>query len=421
MKPNQPEEPSFIAHILAICNTAKPVVFKAPITSSKAESVSQGAKPGAQIGHKKPLTSLKQPSVSNKEATKGGSSKVPTGSKTGYSRKRKESSSAMDSNLSQPSVSTLIDTELHKEDQQVTGGPTSLGVTNEERANPQLSSRASSTTINGDKEEASSTIKLEDLAKLDSPEDDPIIIVDESDEDEPNAETNDISVPRSSSPSSLPTELKDLPSKFTKLSEEVKGLKRQVHELLIELPKELKEIPTTLEAFKMAVTSLTSQVAKLKTLYSSQPKGEDIKKDKGKKVLSSEEAKKKSTKSDTDDEAHVTSSMVESSNTKKLNKFNFITKEGEHIHLTEEQINHQNKLKEEAKDEAAKQEGESRKAKAKSRITDCDVLTKKGPITLKVYRKDGTSKVIPNLKASDLHLGEWREVVKACPNRKGKG
>ena len=59
--------------------------------------------------------------------------------------------------------------------------------------------------------------------------------------------------------------------------------------------------------------------------------------------------------------------------------------------------------------------------RAKSRITNCDVLTKKGPITLKVYREDGTSEVIPNFKSSDLHLSEWREVVKAYPNRKGKG
>nr|GFC45380.1 hypothetical protein [Tanacetum cinerariifolium] len=58
---------------------------------------------------------------------------------------------------------------------------------------------ASSTAIHGDKEEAFSTIKLEDLAKLvsqmqpsfkdlDLPVDDLVIIVDESDEDEPNEE-----------------------------------------------------------------------------------------------------------------------------------------------------------------------------------------------------------------------------------------
>ncbi|GJV46969.1 hypothetical protein Tco_1437181 [Tanacetum coccineum] len=59
--------------------------------------------------------------------------------------------------------------------------------------------------------------------------------------------------------------------------------------------------------------------------------------------------------------------------------------------------------------------------RAESRITNCDVLTKKGPITLKVYREDGTSEVIPNFKASDLQLSEWREVINACPNRTAKG
>ncbi|GKF74237.1 hypothetical protein Tco_0220569, partial [Tanacetum coccineum] len=59
--------------------------------------------------------------------------------------------------------------------------------------------------------------------------------------------------------------------------------------------------------------------------------------------------------------------------------------------------------------------------RAKSRITNCDILTSKGPITLKVYREDDTSEIIPKFKASDLHLGEWKEVFTACPNKKGKG
>ncbi|GKC49940.1 hypothetical protein Tco_1072685 [Tanacetum coccineum] len=445
--------------MLAICALDKPVVFKALKTSSRAKSVSQGAKPRAKTRRKKPATSSKQPFVSSKEATKGGSSKAPTGSKTGHSKRRKDSSLAMDSNPSQPLVSTPVDTEMHKEDQQATGGPTSLRVTSEERAHPQLSSGMStlnlnkpiffasfiihsesasrhdvsadfiaeadpglfapndsippqqgmdegtkntsydhifagtdphvladqtksvsegleivltqpttekgasstaihgdkedaSTTIHGDKEEAYSTIKLEDLAKLvsqiqpsfkdlDLPEDDPVIIIDESDEDEPNAETEDTSVLRSLSPrssqiqeltnqvlipqskkhkleleknkaeaeaallkaqpsflnveqlnellvkslqteflkilsshdfsSSLPTELKDLPSKINKLTEEIKGLKTQVHELEIELPKELKEITTKLEwelpkEFLSLPTKVESAQAKLKTL-----------------------------------------------------------------------------------------------------------------------------------------------------------
>ncbi|GJU01139.1 hypothetical protein Tco_1111477 [Tanacetum coccineum] len=75
------------------------------------------------------------------------------------------------------------------------------------------------------------------------------------------------------------------------------------------------------------------------TRSSSQPKGGHIKKDKGKKVMSLKEAKKESTESDFDDEAHVTGFMVKSSKIKKLKKFDF-------------------KLEEEAKAEAAKQEGE---------------------------------------------------------------
>ncbi|GJS94802.1 hypothetical protein Tco_0801770 [Tanacetum coccineum] len=171
-----------------------------------------------------------------------------------------------------------------------------------------------------------------------------------------------------------------------------------------------------------------------------------------KKALSLKEAEKESTDNDSDDEAHVTGSMVEPSRTKKLKNFDFITEDGTHIHLTEEEINHQKKLEEDAKAEAAKQEGEVWKSKlvdllapkvvkkyyndklqyekyydkmlkrrSISKITNYDVLTRKGPITLKVYREDGTSEIIPNFKASDLHLGEWREVMKACPNRIGKG
>ncbi|GJW98731.1 hypothetical protein Tco_0180539 [Tanacetum coccineum] len=350
LKPNQPEEPPFINHF-------------------------QCTKPGAKPGHKKLSTSSKQPFVSSNKETKGGSSKAPTSSKTGHSKKRKESSSAMDSNPSQPPISTHVDTGMNKEDQQATGGLTS--VTNEARANPQLSSGMSAFNLNklivhsksasgcdasadsttkadpglsdpsdfvhkqqgmneGTKntsydhlsactnphvlekvkeDEASRIIKLEDLAKLvssvqpsfkdlDSPKDDPVIVVDDTDEDEEdefhattNVETEDVSVLKSSSPkssqiqeltnqlnellvkslqidfskilfahdfsSSLPTEMKDLPSKFNELIEEVKGLKTQVYNLEIEIPGDLKEIPPKLDDFTKTVKSVQ---AKLKTL-----------------------------------------------------------------------------------------------------------------------------------------------------------
>nr|GEW72600.1 retrovirus-related Pol polyprotein from transposon TNT 1-94 [Tanacetum cinerariifolium] len=57
---------------------------------------------------------------------------------------------------------------------------------------------------------------------------------------------------------SLPTELKKLPSKFNELTKEVKGLKKQVYELEIELPRDLKEIHAKLEDFtKIDVQEMT--------------------------------------------------------------------------------------------------------------------------------------------------------------------
>ncbi|GJU75441.1 hypothetical protein Tco_1272511 [Tanacetum coccineum] len=570
---------------------------------------------------------------------------------------------------------------MHKEDRQANGGLTSLGVTNEARANPQLSSGMSAFILNKPiysasfiihsesasgidasaistakvdpgksapstdphvlanktqsvsegletvitkpttrkwassiarqvkEDEASRTIKLEDLAKLvssvqpsfrdlDSPKDDPIIVVDDSDEDEKadkvhaitNVETEDTLIHKSSSlmssqiqeltnqvlilqsqkhkleleknkaeaeaallkaqpsfpnvgqlnellvkslqtefsnilsahdfSSSLPTKLKDLPSKFNELTKKVKGLKKQVHELEIELLEGLKEIPTKLEDFTKTVTSLTSQVAELKTLQwelpaeflslpvqvasvqaklkildtlpslllnvtkalntfaqvldyasskfrdqsvpsagqadtmpaegeqntnqttisqlfqrrtknnvekenltkqqskptpapttpiippvittttiqmqspflhippksSSQPEGGHTMKDKGKKAVSSEEDVKESTDSDYDDDETYVSRTNQS------------TKE----------------IEEEAKAKAARHESELRKEEF------VDLLGPEGPITLKVYKEDGTSEIIPNFKASDLYLSEWREVMNACPNRTGK-
>ncbi|GKD81981.1 hypothetical protein Tco_1348820, partial [Tanacetum coccineum] len=341
LKPNQLEEPLFTDHMLAICSATEPVAFKAPKPSSNAERVPQGTKPGAQPGHNKQSTSSKQPSVSGKEATKGGSSKAPTGFKTGHSKKRKESNSAMDSNPSKPPVFTPVDTAMHKEDQQATGGPTSLGVTSEERSNPQLSSgmlefnlnkpiysasfifhsesasgndasvvstteadpgnsapsyfipqqqgvnevtkntsydhlfagtnpnvladqtksvserleivltqpitgKGASSGARQIKEEIYSTIKLEDLAKLvshvqpsfkdlDSPEDDPVIIVDDSDENEDdevhateNVETKDTLVPKSSSLRS---------SQIHELTNQVLILQSQKHKLKLEKNK----------------------------------------------------------------------------------------------------------------------------------------------------------------------------------------
>ncbi|GKC32326.1 hypothetical protein Tco_1039620 [Tanacetum coccineum] len=61
------------------------------------------------------------------------------------------------------------------------------------------------------------------------------------------------------------------------------------------------------------------------------------------------------------------------------------------------------------------------KRKKSLKITNYEVLTKKGPITLKIYREDGSEEVISNLKVINLHLAEWREVIQACLDKSKKG
>ncbi|GKF67093.1 hypothetical protein Tco_0193610, partial [Tanacetum coccineum] len=103
-KPNQPEEPSFTAHVKAIYNVDVPVESKAPEPSSQTEET---------------------------KASK---------SKTGQSEKDTHSSSAKDKSPSHPSPPTPVVGEMHKEAWQAPSGPTSLGATSEEEAHPQLSS-----------------------------------------------------------------------------------------------------------------------------------------------------------------------------------------------------------------------------------------------------------------------------------------
>ncbi|GJZ78241.1 hypothetical protein Tco_0642913 [Tanacetum coccineum] len=237
---------------------------------------------------------------------------VASKSKTGQSKKETQSSSAKDKSPSHPSPSTLVVGEIHKEAQKGAGGPTSLGATNKDGAHPQLSSghdasvdstteadpglSAPNDSIHSQQgtnkesraDEISKKIKLEDLLNLlkdtrstfftpDSPHDEPIIISDESEVEE---EVNKDKDTHASSydpelfkllashnfASCLPTKLKELPSKFTELSIQIKELKKHVKDMEIKLPGDLKEILTKLETFTSTISSLTSQVAKLKDI-----------------------------------------------------------------------------------------------------------------------------------------------------------
>ncbi|GKB77187.1 hypothetical protein Tco_0944082 [Tanacetum coccineum] len=131
--------------MLAICNAYEPMAFKAPKTSSKTKKNDpKGKKPIAKSGHRKQLPVSKNHPLSKIEVTKSMSlSKEATASQDGHSKKRKKSGTAKDTNPSQPQSSTPVVAGMHKEVQQATSGPASLGVTGEEGADPQLSNMKS--------------------------------------------------------------------------------------------------------------------------------------------------------------------------------------------------------------------------------------------------------------------------------------
>ncbi|GKA81401.1 hypothetical protein Tco_0788093 [Tanacetum coccineum] len=160
--------------------------------------------------------------------------------------------------------------------------------------------------------------------------------------------------------SCLPTDLKELPSKFTELSREIKELNQHVKDMEIELPGNLKEIPTKLETFTSTISSLTSQVAELKNIQ-----WELLVELQALPVLFAtvlENASEATTKN-VPSAGQATASPAEGEkNTKdaetnlKMNSF----------------------------------------LKKSPKITNYEILTKKGPITLKIYKEDVSEEVISN-------------------------
>ncbi|GKA20484.1 hypothetical protein Tco_0700473 [Tanacetum coccineum] len=297
----------------AICNLDVHVDSKAPKPSLQTKEVPQGKKPGAKSGLRRKQSS-KHTSESKTEASK---------SKTGQSEKETQSSSAKDKSPSHPSPPTPVVGEMHKEAQQAASGPTSLGDTSKEGAHPQLNSADSTAEAdprNSDPNDSipsqqDQTKSVEDglkTAHTDSDESEKEVEVDK--DKDIHATSHDVpedtSIPHTPSPKSaqiqelkdqvrpsypdinqltdvlvtslkpkfskilashdfaicLPNALKELPSKFTELSREIKELNKHVQDMEIKLPGDLKEIPTKLETFTSTISSLSSQVAELENI-----------------------------------------------------------------------------------------------------------------------------------------------------------
>ncbi|GJY28114.1 hypothetical protein Tco_0403881 [Tanacetum coccineum] len=184
----------------AICKLDVHVVSKAPKPSLQTEEVPQGKKPRAKSRLRRKQSS-KHTSESQTKASK---------SKTGQPEIETESSSAKDKSPSHPSPLTLVVGEMHKEAQQAVGGLTSLGATRSNQSvlvDKTKSARDGLKTVHADvgtneksrADDISKKIKLEDLSEFlkdtrsafftpDSPQDDPIIVIDKSEEEEADKE-----------------------------------------------------------------------------------------------------------------------------------------------------------------------------------------------------------------------------------------
>nr|GEV46790.1 carotenoid cleavage dioxygenase 1 [Tanacetum cinerariifolium] len=296
---------------------------------------------------------------------------------------------------SHPSPPTLVVGEMHKEAQQAARGLTSLGATSEKGAHPQLTrgltslgatsekgahpqlsndstTEADRTNLNvlvdktksaGDRlktvhtesgaskelgaDEIKKRIKLEDLADLlkdkrsafftpDSPLDEPINVLDESDQEEVE-------------------KAKETPA----TSQDVAKLKN----IQWELPTEILDLPHLISSVQEMLKTLDSLPGKATALPA--------------------EEEKNTKEADTNLKNELVNLLGIDVVTQYYNKKVLYERYCEKM----------------------------KKRRQISKIINCDVLTKKGPISLKIYRKDGTAKVIENFKASDLHLAKWREKV----------
>ncbi|GJR15470.1 hypothetical protein Tco_0798122 [Tanacetum coccineum] len=356
---------------------------------------------------------------------------------------------------------------------QAAGGLTSLGDTNVDGAHPQLSSgsnlsvlvdktksakdglKTAHTTSGANKESRGADdilrkVKLEDLSNIlkdtryafftpDSPTDEPIIVSDVSSltsvskgraraskvkaEDEVASmkakpsylDINQLTEllvnslkPELSKiltlhdfPSCLPTELKDLPSKIIGLSGEIKVLKQHIKDMEIELPVDLIEIPTKLESFTSTISSLSSQVAELKNIQWKPPAEFSI-------VMNNASG---AASMDVPSAGQAPPSPAEG---EKNTKYASTNLKNELIDLLGKDVVTQYYTKKLHFDKYC---DTMLKRKENLKITNCEVLTKKGPITLKIYKEDGSEEVISNLKTRVDQLTQTEQELKIDLNQ----
>nr|GEV62404.1 hypothetical protein [Tanacetum cinerariifolium] len=229
--------------------------------------------------------------------------------------------------------------------------------------------------------------------------------------------------------SSILMELKELPTKVDAINRSLDEWKRL--KVLDAIPSMLGKVDASMDRFANAINSSSQKASdqgvpsagqagahlaegEKNTIQStitqpfqrSQEKdGEQIR-DKGKKVMSHEEAVEEESDSDLDAKSRPSGTLEESSKSKPLQNSPTSLKKN-----VVEMV-HKDKVKYD------KYYLMMLNRRVQGKITNYDVLTRgKGHINLKVYKDDGLSEIIYNFMISDLHFGEWKDVTNACPKR----
>ncbi|GJW60031.1 hypothetical protein Tco_0109366 [Tanacetum coccineum] len=316
LKPYQLEEPPFTDHIKAIYNLDVHVDSKAPKPSSQTEEVPQGKKPRAKGSNPNVLV----------DKTKFASD----GLKIAHT----------DSGANEESRADDISLKSQKEEleQAKVTAEAEVALMKDKPSYPDIN-QPTELLVTSLKPELSKLLALHDFVSF------------------------------------LPTELKELPSKITGLSGEIKELKKHVKDMEIELSGDLKEIPTKLETFTSTI-SIQEKLKILDSLPSLLHKVTDTLNGFATMVENASGAKSMNVPS----AGKATASPTEGEkNTKDVDtnlKDELVDLLGKNV-VTQY---YTNKLL------FDKYYDKMLKRKKSPKITKCEVLTKKGPITLKMFR-----------------------------------
>ncbi|GJU29928.1 hypothetical protein Tco_1173517 [Tanacetum coccineum] len=297
-------------------------------------------------------------------------------SKTGQSEKDTQSSSAKDKSSSHPLPPTLVVGKMHKEVQQAAGGPTSLGATSEEGAHPQLSSGYGS---------RNQTFSFDHIFAGSNPS----VLVDKTKsagdrskiahtESCSNEESRAVDLSKKLKMEDLSEFLKDTRSVFftpdssqdepiivTDESEKKKADKGDTHDTSHDVPEETSVLSRPSRKSSQIQELIAQTLDSLPSLLN--------------KV------------------------------TQTLDRFTNVV---ENASTTTKDVPSVGQVT------TLHAEGEKNTKDADTNLKDelVDLLGKNV-----VTQEDGYDEVISNLKVSDLHSAEWREVIQACPEKSEKG